>query len=125
MIATITGKIVAVLGKREGTSKAGNPWSSQDYVIESDNGEKLAFNVFGADKIAEYNLAVGVKASVTVSIESKEWQGKWFTSAKCTECISNSAPKETTPQQPVQQTPVAPPRVERREEQISADSLPF
>ena len=125
MIATITGKIVAVLPKRTGVSKNGNEWASQSYVIEDEAGDKIAFDVFSQNKIDEYNLSVGTKASVTVKFESREWSGKWFTSANCTECISNSAPIETTPQQPAQQAPVAPPRVERREEQISADSLPF
>ena len=125
MIATITGKIVAVLPKRTGVSKNGNEWASQSYVIEDEAGDKIAFDVFSQNKIDEYNLSVGTKASVTVKFESREWSGKWFTSANCTECISNSAPKETTQQQPVQQAPVAPPRVERREEQVSADSLPF
>lgn len=125
MIATITGKIVAVLPKRTGVSKNGNEWASQSYIIEDEAGDKIAFDVFGQNKIDEYNLSVGTKASVTVSIESKEWQGKWFTSAKCTECISNSAPKETTPQQPVQQAPVAPPRVEHKAQDVSADELLF
>ena len=125
MIATITGKIVAVLPKRTGVSKNGNEWASQSYVIEDEAGDKIAFDVFGQNKIDEYNLSVGTKASVTVKIESREWSGKWFTSANCTECISNSAPKETTPPQPVQQAPVAPPRVEHKAQDVSASDLPF
>lgn len=126
MTATITGKVVAVLPKRTGVSKNGNEWASQSYVIEDEAGDKIAFDVFGQNKIDEYNLSVGTKASVTVKIESREWSGKWFTSANCTECISNSAPKETAPQQPVQQTPVAPPRVEHKaQEYVDANSLPF
>ena len=125
MIATITGKIVAVLPKRTGVSKNGNEWASQSYVIEDEAGDKIAFDVFGQNKIDEYNLSVGTKASVTVKIESREWSSKWFTSANCTACISNSAPKETSPQQPVQQAPVAPPRVEHKVQGVSADELPF
>ena len=125
MIATITGKIVAVLPKRTGVSKNGNEWASQSYVIEDEAGDKIAFDVFGQNKIDEYNLSVGTKASVTVKIESREWSGKYFTSANCTECISNSAPKETSPQQPVQQAPVAPPRVEHKAQDVSASDLPF
>lgn len=125
MTATITGEITNVLPIKSGVSKAGKEWQSQDYVIQDENGDKIAFNVFGVDNINKYNLTVGTRASVTMKIESKEWNGKFFTTASCTECISGNAPKQPTPQQPVQQAPVAPPRVERREEQISADSLPF
>jgi hypothetical protein len=125
MVTTITGEITNVLPIKSGVSKAGKEWHSQDYVIQDENGEKIAFNVFGVDNINKYNLTVGTRASVTMKIESKEWNGKFFTTASCTECISGNAPKQPAPQQPVQQAPVAPPRVERREEQISADSLPF
>jgi hypothetical protein len=125
MVTTITGEITNVLPIKSGVSKAGKEWQSQDYVIQDENGEKIAFNVFGVDNINKYNLTVGTRASVTMKIESKEWNGKFFTTASCTECISGNAPKQTATQQPVQQAPVAPPRVERREEQISADSLPF
>lgn len=125
MVTTITGEITNVLPIKSGVSKAGKEWQSQDYVIQDENGEKIAFNVFGVDNINKYNLTVGTRASVTMKIESKEWNGKFFTTASCTECISGNAPKQPIPQQPVQQAPVAPPRAERREEQISADSLPF
>lgn len=117
MIATLNGKIVLALAPKKGVSSRGNEWVSQDFVIEDDNGEKLAFNVFGQDKLNEYNLSVGTKASVTVSIESREWQGKWFTSVRCTGCISNStpiAPQETkaTPSEVAQPTKSKDSRIE-------------
>ena len=31
----ITGKVIAVLEKRSGTSKSGNAWVTQEYVIET------------------------------------------------------------------------------------------
>lgn len=129
MIATITGKIIEVLPKRTGVSKAGNEWASQSYVIEDESGDKHVFDVFGQNKIDEYNLTNGVKASVTVKIESKDWNGKWFTSVNCTECISNAAPKEQAqPTQQVQQSYQAPQRPVQQQaprQEISADSLPF
>lgn len=125
MIVTITGKIIEVLPKRTGVSKTGNEWVSQSYVIEDENGEKLAFDVFGQNKIDEYNLANGTKASVTVKIESKNWQGKWFTSANCTACISNSAPKKPTLQPQVQQAPQVPVQQQAPRQEVTADELPF
>lgn len=126
MIATINGKIVSVLAPKTGVSSRGNEWVSQDFVIEDDKGEKLAFNVFGQDKINEYNLSVGAKASVTVNVESREWQGKWFTSAKCTGCISNTAPKNEEKVEEHTQTtaPVNPIKQPTRQD-IGVDSMPF
>lgn len=126
MIATTNGKIVLVLAPKKGVSSRGNEWVSQDYVIEDDKGEKLAFNVFGQDKINEYNLSVGVKASVTVNVDSREWQGKWFTSAKCVACISNSAQKvEEAPSENTTTTkpPVNP--VKQTSHSASTDDMPF
>jgi hypothetical protein len=125
MIATINGKIVSVLAPKKGVSSRGNEWVSQDYVIEDDKGEKLAFNVFGQDKINEYNLSIGAKASVTVNVESREWQGRWFTSAKCTGCISNTAPKteEKTEEHTPTVAPVNP--FKQQTQNASVDDMPF
>ena len=54
-----TGKIIAILQPRGGVSKAsGNEWKAQEYVIE-DHGQyprKMCFDVFGADKIEQFNI---------------------------------------------------------------------
>lgn len=135
MIATITGKIVAVLPKRTGVSKNGNEWASQSYVIEDEAGDKIAFDVFGQNKIDEYNLSVGTKASVTIKIESREWNGKWFTQANCNTCIVDRVQKE--PKQDIKQEPLntnqhttpifkQPQQAYREPQQeISASDLPF
>lgn len=124
MIATINGKIVLVSAPKKGVSSRGNEWVSQDYVIEDEKGEKLAFNVFGQDKINEYNLSVGAKASVTVNVESREWQGKWFTSVKCVSCISNTAPKAEKVEAPA--PTVAPENPFKQETQsVTTDDMPF
>lgn len=123
MNITINGKITNALPPRRGTSKAGNEWVSQDFVIETDEQEKICFNMFGEDRIKESGLRVGATASVTCKIESKEWNGKWFTSVSCVNCIVQGAipqqqakPRpQTTQQTPQQERPVP----------TSADDLPF
>lgn len=127
MTTSITGKIIEVMLPRTGTSKSGNEWVSQDFVIEEENGDKLVFNVFGQNKLDEYALKVGVTAAVTIKIESKKWNEKYFTQATCVSCISNSQPTQqvSTPQ------PIVAPNIERAREVInntapvSATDLPF
>ena len=61
-----TGKIIAILQPRGGVSKSGNEWKSQEYVIE-DHGQyprKMCFDVFGADKIAQFNIQAGEELNV-------------------------------------------------------------
>ena len=76
-----TGKIIAVLEKKSGVSKAGNEWAKQEYVIEETSGQypkKLCFEVFGEDKISQFNIQVGQTLKVDLNIDSREWQGRWF-----------------------------------------------
>lgn len=123
MNITINGKITNALPPRRGTSKAGNEWVSQDFVIESDNEEKICFNVFGEDKIKESGLRVGAIASVTCKVESKEWNGKWFTSVSCVNCIVQGVA------QPSHSQPKTQPQVvdfgNHTNNAPSVDSLPF
>ena len=125
MNITINGKITNALPPRRGTSKAGNEWVSQDFVIESDNEEKICFNVFGEDKIKESGLRVGATASVTCKVESKEWNGKWFTSVSCINCIVQGA-AQPQPSQPRPHTTTQPVDFgHSNSSSVSADNLPF
>ena len=54
-----TGKIIAILQPKGGVSKAtGNEWKAQEFVIESHDQypRKMCFEVFGADKIDQFNI---------------------------------------------------------------------
>lgn len=125
MNITINGKITNALPPRRGTSKAGNEWVSQDFVIEIENEEKICFNVFGEDKIKESGLRVGAIASVTCKVESKEWNGKWFTSVSCINCIVQGA-AQPQPSQPRPHTTTQPVDFgHSNSSSVSADNLPF
>lgn len=123
MNITINGKITNALPPRRGTSKAGNEWVSQDFVIESDNEEKICFNLFGEDKIKESGLRVGAVASVTCKVESKEWNGKWFTSVSCVNCIVQGAAQPSQPRPHTTTQPVD--FGHSNSSSVSADNLPF
>ena len=76
----ITGKIIAVLPERGGTSKTGNEWKMQEYVLETHEQfpKKLCFNVFGADKIAAFNIQAGDELTVSFDINAREYNGRWY-----------------------------------------------
>ena len=131
MTTSITGKIVEVLAPKSGVSKSGNEWMSQSFVLEEENKDKIVFDVFGANKIAEYNLQVGSTAAVTLKIESTSWNGKYFTKVSCISCISNTANQAQAQQQQVQQPrPVMTPNLDaarnvQAQQQTSVNDLPF
>lgn len=62
----LAGKVIAVLEPRGGVSKTGNEWKVQEYVIETHDQypKKMCFDVFGADKIAQFNIQAGEELNV-------------------------------------------------------------
>lgn len=76
----ITGRIIAVLPERGGVSKTGNEWKMQEYVLETHEQypKKLCFNVFGADKIAQFNIQVRDELTVSFDINAREYNGRWY-----------------------------------------------
>ena len=80
IIMEITGKIIAVLPERGGTSKTGNEWKMQEYVLETHEQypRKVCFNVFGADKIAQFNIQAGDELTVSFDINAREYNGRWY-----------------------------------------------
>ena len=77
----ITGKIIAVLPANSGTSaRTGNPWMSQTYVIETQGQypKKLAFDVFGEERIKQFNIKQGEELTVSFDIDAHEYQGRYF-----------------------------------------------
>ena len=87
-MADITGKIIAVLPTRSGTSARGTQWSSQTAVIETHEQypKRVAFDVLG-DKISEFNLQVGEEVTVSFDINAREYNGKWWNSVNAWQVV--------------------------------------
>ncbi|MCC8118061.1 MAG: DUF3127 domain-containing protein [Bacteroidales bacterium] len=98
----ISGKIIHVLQVQAGTSQSGRQWKSLDFVIETQESHprKVCFNLFGDERISQNPVQVGQEVAVSFDVESREWQGKWFT--KCS--AFRVAPMSQQPQyqQPMQ-----------------------
>lgn len=77
----ITGKIIIALEPRGGVSqRTGNPWKSQEFVIETieQYPKRCVFNIFGEENINRYNIQIGKIYTVSFDINAREWQGRWF-----------------------------------------------
>ena len=80
-----TGKIIAILPPRGGVSKtSGNEWKAQEYVIENHDQypRKMCFDIFGADKIEQFNIQMGEELTVSFDIDARQWQDRWFNSIR-------------------------------------------
>jgi hypothetical protein len=49
--------------------------------------KKIAFTVMGADKFNQMGIVVGGTYTVSFDVESREWQGKWFTEASAWKAV--------------------------------------
>lgn len=80
----VKGKIIKKLPLVTGTAKAtGNPWKKQDYVLETSETypKTIAFDFFG-DKADQYNFEVGDEIVLSFDIESREYQGRYYTNIR-------------------------------------------
>ncbi|MDO5075196.1 MAG: DUF3127 domain-containing protein [Bacteroidales bacterium] len=81
----ITGKITHALEVRSGQSaRTGNNWMMQTFVIETHEQypRRCAFEVFGEDKLKDFNIQVGEELTVSFDIDAREYQGRWYNSVR-------------------------------------------
>lgn len=74
------GKVIQYLGETSGTSKAGNPWKKKEWVVETFGQfpRKVKIQCFG-DKSDSINLEPGKDYVLSVDLESREFNGRWYT----------------------------------------------
>ena len=122
----LQGKVIAVLPERSGVSARGE-WKTQDYVIETHDQypRKMVFNVFGADRIAQFAIKAGEEITVSFDIDSHEYQGRWFNSIRAwnIQRIDAAASQAASPVPAADAQAPFPPAAQTEEE--SADDLPF
>lgn len=80
----VEGKIIQFIGETSGVAKSsGNPWKKREYVLETKESfpRKIAFDFFG-DRADQFPLNVGDEIRLSFDIESREYQGRWYTSIR-------------------------------------------
>lgn len=119
----LTGKCVAALDIQSGTSKTGNPWRKQEFVIEVGDRypKKVCFQLFG-DRVDDCPY-VGEEVRVSFDAESREWNGKWFTQLNAWKVEVKSAGDTAATQ--AQPTSAASAPQPQAKEQEGGDDLPF
>ena len=124
----LTGKVIAVLDPKSGTSKSGNKWEAQEYVIETHDQypRKMCFDVFGSEKIQQFNIQIGEELTVSFDIDAREWNGRWFNSLRAWKVERVPSQAQTAqvepPFPPLNATPDAPVDFAASSEN---DDLPF
>ncbi len=84
MALEISGRIIQKLNKTEGISKAGKPWSKQEFVIETQETypKKVMISTMN-DKVNDLErFKENDDVTVSLNIESREYNGRWYTDVR-------------------------------------------
>ena len=124
----ISGKVVQVLPIQTGTSKAGNPWQKQEFILEQGGQypRKVCISLFG-DNVAKIPQ-VGQDVMVSVDIDSREFNGRWYTEIKAWNITQTGAQQAAPAPQQVATAPAATPAQPQpapAPQAGVADDLPF
>ena len=114
----ITGTIIKVLPLQSGQGKNGT-WTKQEYVMETEGQypKKVCFSLWG-ERIDSANIKEGELLTISFDIESREYNGKWYTQINAWSAIKASDQKPVEYELPgSDQSP--------NEPEAPEDNLPF
>lgn len=116
----IKGRIIQLLPLQSGEGKNGT-WRKQDYVLETLDSypKKICFNLWG-DKIDQFGVKQDEEVTVYFDIESREYNGRWYTDVKAWRIDKNTDGAPSSNQASANDMP--PPPVDFGE---TDDDLPF
>ena len=122
----IKGNIILALPEQSGTSKNGNAWKKREYVLETQETypRKVHFDFFG-ERADQYPLNVGETITLSFDIESREYNGRWYTSIRGWKAERDNA-AQPMPQAPAYPGEIPPPPAPAFDASSSGDDdLPF
>lgn len=103
----VTGRVLQILPLQQGTSKAGKPWKSQMFVLDTGGQypKKVPIKLFG-ESVDKFPLQVGQEVTASLDLDGREWEGKWFPEIKAWNIVysgaqtAQTAPAPTATPQP-------------------------
>lgn len=120
----LEGKVIKLIEVKEGVSKtSGKDWKLAQYLIDTTTNEQypkqVVVEVFGEDRIDELSIIPDEQVKLNVEVESREFNGKWYTSVRAWGRAEESA------EQPVQQAEPTPQTQQVQPTNVEISDLPF
>lgn len=96
----ISGKVLQLLPLTTGQGKNGQ-WKKQDFILETADTypKKVCIAVWG-DKIDMGSIKPGAQVTVSFDVESREYNGRWYTDVKAWKIVTGSAGDSASASQP-------------------------
>ena len=114
----IAGNIIQILPLQSGQGKSGT-WKKQEFILETPGQypKKVCLNLWG-EKVDEIKIAVGDKITASINIESREYNGRWYTDVRAWKIQKESGGKSGSDVPPPSEENFAP-------DNAGTDDLPF
>ncbi len=95
MELVISGKVIQLLPEQSGEGKNGT-WRKREFVLETQDNfpKKICMNQWG-DEIDRSNLKVGEVIKASIDINSREYNGRWYTDVKAWKVEKSEANSST------------------------------
>lgn len=103
----LSAKLVQLLPLQTGTGKNGQ-WKKQDIIVETESQypKKICVSVWG-DKIDSSQLQPGTLLKIDFDVESREYNGRWYTDIKAWKIETASAASVANVDSPAKMSPDA------------------
>ena len=94
MTMDLTGKITTILPLQSGIGKNGNDWKKQEIIIQTEEQYPKSICITLWGNTISNNIKQDDKIKASIDIESREFNGKWYTTVKAWKIESLSASNE-------------------------------
>ena len=93
----LSGKIIQLLPEKSGESVRG-PWRKQEYILETEGQypKQVCFMAW-SDKIDEFGIKEGENLIVSIDLESREYNGRWYTDVKAWKVVRVGSSTDIAP----------------------------
>ncbi|AXJ01115.1 protein of unknown function (DUF3127) [Cyclonatronum proteinivorum] len=83
MSLELNGTLIQILPVQSGQGRNG-PWQKQDFVVETPGQypKKVCFTMWGDKANVLQNFSQGQHLNVAFDVESREYNGRWYTDCK-------------------------------------------
>lgn len=102
------GKVILDLKLEEGISRVGNPWKKKSWVAETfgQYPRKVKMDAMNAT-LDNLHIEVGKVYTFSVDVESREYNGKWYSDVRVYRAVETQDPTQSY-SQPAVNTAAAP-----------------
>lgn len=116
MSMELKGKVAQLLAPQTGQGKKGT-WRKQEFILETQAQypKKVCLSIWG-EKIDQFALSVGDMVTVSVDLESREYNNRWYTEARAWKVVKDGR-TASSPSDPIGDEPFI--------ADTATDDLPF